>query len=293
LGVWYSDLALGGQKLNDLFKGDRSYIDASRVSIKGQDGVLFPLVNIKDFLDCLNQKLEIKLKAKDSGFAWAHCGEFGWPKKIYDQKWEKASPHGVEIPLTYDVFFQVFNDYIGHKMKREDIVLMYDASLSLFSGIQMRVGKGNAYSELAWGSIGWTSGASIGVAIANKHHQDKRVFVFVGDGGFQNCSTGPSSAVRDRLNTIYFVFQNNTYGIDQYLIDKQVIIDNSYPEYNRLPNWDFAKLSESYGGRGYNVGTVGKLIAALDDAMSLKHQPAMIAIQIPPTDIPKVLLPPK
>jgi len=274
-----------------LFKGDRSYIDASRVSIKGQDGVIYYVVNIKEYLDRLNHALLSKMKEKDHGFHWANCGEFGWPKKKYHDKWEKACDlPAVESKLSYDIFFDVFNNFLERHVKREDAILMYDASLSLFAGIQIRVGKGHAFSELAWGSIGWTSGASVGVGVANK---GKRVFVFVGDGGFQNCSTGPSSAVRDKLNPIYFVFQNNTYAIDQYLIDKQVIIDDTYPEYNRLPHWDFAKLCESYGGRGYNAHNVKDLLAALNDASGLKDVPAIIAVHIPPTDIPKVLFPPK
>jgi indolepyruvate decarboxylase len=165
---------------------------------------------------------------------------------------------------------------------------MYDASLGLFSGIDLRVDKGNAFSELIWGSIGWTSGASVGVAVA---HRDKRVIVFTGDGGFQNCSTGPSTAARDKLNPIYFIFQNNTYAIDQFLVNPTSIPKDEIPDYNRLQNWDYVKLAESFGCKGYLAKTVGELDHAVREAWKLKDKPAIVAVVIPSTDLPAVLRP--
>jgi len=285
LGIWYSDISLGKQTLYDFFKENRGYINANRMSITGQDGKIFNVVNIKEFLHLLNLKLGTQL----DHCSWSKEGIHGWPHKKFDEKWDKPTKIDPNTKLSYDIFFQAFKDYLLGNAKdipRDQVVLMYDASLSLFSGIQIPVGMGNAFSELSWGSIGWSSGASIGVAIANRK---KRVFVFVGDGGFQNCSTGPSSAVREKLNPIYFVFQNNTYAIDQYLINPNDIRNDAYPEYNRLPNWDYAKLMDSYGGSGFHAFTVKDLSHALDDAIKLTDKPALITVHIPPTDIPSVL----
>eukprot|EP00854_Cymbomonas_tetramitiformis_P006745 gene6745-8068_t len=84
-----------------------------------------------------------------------------------------------------------------------------------------------------YGSIGWSVGASLGMALACAEEQ-KRVVLLIGDGSFQMTAQELSTMIRYQTNPIIFLINNNGYTIEV---------------------WDYAKLVDVFNGEeGNGVG---------------------------------------
>lgn len=105
-----------------------------------------------------------------------------------------------------------------------------------------------------YSTMGFAAPASIGYAVAT----GKRPLVFVGDGSFQMTGQEICHCPRFKINPIYFVFNNGQWGMQQLF----------YPDarFNELVNWQYAKMAELWGGRGYVCNTCETLYKALEDA---------------------------
>jgi indolepyruvate decarboxylase len=100
-----------------------------------------------------------------------------------------------------------------------------------------------------------------------------------------------STLVRHQRPDIVFVFDNRLYAIEQFLIDTNFYQDTEKEAlfFNRLPYWDYVKLAEAFGGKGYTVETMAELDAALDATQMLTDVPALIAVKIDPRSLPPEL----
>lgn len=103
-------------------------------------------------------------------------------------------------------------------------------------------------------TMGFGTPAAIGYAITT----GKRPLVLLGDGGFQMTGQEMCHCPRYGINPIFIVFNNRRWGIEQHF----------YPTagFNELVNWQYAKLAELWGGRGYFCNTCEKLYKALEEA---------------------------
>ena len=177
-----------------------------------------------------------------------------------------------------------------HEFVNEHMYVLADTSLGLFPAAELLIPKpGRFIAQAGWLSIGYTVGAAVGVAL--QAGQGERVVVFAGDGGFQMIASAFSTLVRHQRPDIVFVFDNRLYGIEQFLIDANFYQDTKQAPlfFNRLPNWDYVKLAEAFGGKGYTVETMAELDAALDATQILADVPALIAVKIDPRSLPPEL----
>jgi indolepyruvate decarboxylase len=198
----------------------------------------------------------------------------------------------VAQPLTWKSFFARLRTFLTTEM-----IVLTDTSLAFFPSAELPISRQAGYlAQTAWLSIGYTNGATLGVAEAVP---DARPVALVGDGGFQMIPQAFSTLVRQHRPAVLFVLDNGLYGIEQYLVDQQFLppekqyFRNSLPEpsfFNALPKWDYVQLAEAFGGKGFAVGTDAELNDVLENQLPrLKDVPALVAVRLDPHDLPPTI----
>lgn len=193
--------------------------------------------------------------------------------------------------LTWDSFFLRMNSFLT-----SDMIALTDTSLALFPSAELPVNRRGGYlAQTAWLSIGYTCGAALGVALAEP---EARPVVFVGDGGFQMCPQSFSTLVKHTRNghaPIVFVMDNGLYGVEQFLIDEQILSDgerfyrDKAPEPSRfdvLEQWNYEKLGDAFHGQGFAVTTLAELESCLGALVELQV-PALVAVRFDPHNLPR------
>jgi len=144
-------------------------------------------------------------------------------------------------------------DRISSFLPNNSIVIA-ETGQSLFSAAETLMPKGATFiGQVFFGSIGYTLGATLGVAIAAR---DRPVVLFIGDGSFQVTCQDLSTMIRYKTTPTIFLLNN-----DGYLIER-VIEDNIY---NDIQMWKYHKLPEVFGssGKSFDVRTESDLDEAL------------------------------
>ena len=193
----------------------------------------------------------------------------------------KAEPDG---QVDYNNFFERMKTWVDDSM-----VLMADTSIALYSAAELPVSRRDGFiAQAAWNSIGYTPGGAVGVGYAAP---DKRAVVFCGDGGFQEIVQAVSDIVRSGHDAVVFVFNNALYGIEQAFVDPYYFVPDKDgkrhpPEpFDLLHAWDYAKLTEVFGGGwGAVVKTLTELDAALRKAKTNRGL-SLIDLRIPQDSI--------
>jgi indolepyruvate decarboxylase len=111
-----------------------------------------------------------------------------------------------------------------------------------------------------WGSIGWATGATLGIALADP---SRRTVLFTGEGSHQMSASDMGTMGRNGLKPIIFVLNNSGYMVERALeADPDWI-------YNDLAQWNYHALPAALGCQGWftaKVATLGELDAALAKA---------------------------
>jgi TPP-dependent 2-oxoacid decarboxylase len=159
-------------------------------------------------------------------------------------------------------------------MINSETSLLVETGDSWFNGQNMHLPKGSSYHvQMQYGSIGWSVGATLGVALASK--PDTRVIALIGDGSFQMTAQELSTMIRYQVNPIIFLMNNGGYTIEVELHDGP---------YNRIKDWDYAGLINVFNandgkGLGLKVRTAGDLTTAISKAIA--HQGGPVLIECP------------
>jgi acetolactate synthase-1/2/3 large subunit len=92
----------------------------------------------------------------------------------------------------------------------------------------------------------------------------RRVLAVCGDGGFMMNSQEMETAVRLRLNLVVLVIQDDAYGMIRW---KQAV--DGFSDWGlTFGNPDFVRYAESYGAKGWRVGSAGDLVPMLERAFT-------------------------
>lgn len=141
----------------------------------------------------------------------------------------------------------------------------------------MRLPDGVGYeSQLLWGSIGWGTPASMGVAMANT--KGRIVFV-TGDGSHQLTYNEVGVMGRYNPNLVIFVLNNGIYGVED-------VLSEMGHEYDDLAAVNYHKIPEAMGCTGWVTGKA-TTVAELDELISQVNQhngPAYIEVMIPASE---------
>jgi indolepyruvate decarboxylase len=188
-------------------------------------------------------------------------------------------------PVTYDRFFRRMNRWVDDGM-----ILMADTTIALYSAAELPVNVADGFiAQAAWNSIGYTTGACLGVGFADPA---RRPVVFTGDGGFQMVAQALSDVVRAKHGAIVFIFDNELYGIEQAFVNVKYFTQGEPAEdFDLLHGWDYARLTDVFhGGWSATVTTMKELDAALKQAKANTDTLSLITLKIPQKDITRQML---
>ncbi len=136
--------------------------------------------------------------------------------------------------------------------------------------------------QMLWGSIGWATGATFGVALADRN---RRTILITGEGSHQLTANEIGNMGRFHANPIIFVLNN-----DGYMVERALELNPDW-SYNDLAKWRYAELPHALGCTDWftaRVETLGELDAAMNAARASKSG-AYIEIIGERMDMPKGL----
>ncbi|SSD60789.1 probable Pyruvate decarboxylase [Saccharomycodes ludwigii] len=177
---------------------------------------------------------------------------------------------------------------VGDFLKEGDIVLA-ETGTSAF-GINQTHFPTNTYgiSQVLWGSIGFTVGATLGAAFAAQElDKSRRVILFVGDGSLQLTVQEISTMIRWGLTPYLFVLNNDGYTIEK-------LIHGPKAQYNNIQPWKHLKLLDTFGAKdseSLRVATTGEWNKLTKDAAFNKNDKIrLIEVMLPEFDAPSNLV---
>ena len=156
-------------------------------------------------------------------------------------------------PITAMNMYPRFRDFL----KPRDRIVLESGSMS--SGmVPLPLPEGaEAQLQPLWGSIGWATGATLGIALADR---SRRTVLFTGEGSHQMTATDIGTMGRNGLKPIIFVLNNSGYMVERALEENPDWV------YNDLAQWNYHALPAALGCQGWftaKVATLGELDAAL------------------------------
>jgi len=145
-----------------------------------------------------------------------------------------------ELKLTTNVMFH----HIQGMLTSETAVLA-ETGDSWFNGQKLKLPEGCSYEfQMQFGSIGWSVGASLGMACALKGQ--KRLISLIGDGSFQVTAQDVSTMIRFGMNNIIFLINNDGYAIEVEIHDGP---------YNNIKMWNYCAVIDAFSNGAGNVFT--------------------------------------
>ena len=149
------------------------------------------------------------------------------------------------------------------------------APMTLANDVQVQI-------QMLWGSIGWATGATFGIALADPN---RRTVLITGEGSHQLTANEIGNMGRYAAKPIIFVLNNDGYMVERALEP------NPDWSYNDLAKWRYADLPRALGCADWvtaRVETLGELDAAMKAARDSKSG-AYIEIIGGRMDMPKTL----
>jgi len=159
-----------------------------------------------------------------------------------------------EMKLTTNAMF-----YHIQRMLSSDTAILAETGDSWFNGQKLKLPEGCSYEfQMQFGSIGWSVGASLGMACALKGQ--KRLISLIGDGSFQVTAQDVSTMIRFGMNNVIFLINNDGYAIEVEIHDGP---------YNNIKMWNYCAVVEAFSNGAGNVftkkvHTEGDLLDALE-----------------------------
>ncbi|AQZ17981.1 hypothetical protein BZL39_N00120 [Zygosaccharomyces parabailii] len=177
---------------------------------------------------------------------------------------------------------------VGKFLQGGDIVIT-ETGTSAF-GINQAHFPDHTYgiSQVLWGSIGYTTGSTLGAAFAAEEiDPKKRVVLFIGDGSLQLTVQEISTMVRWGLKPYLFVLNNDGYTIER-------LIHGEKAQYNDIQPWKNLQLLPTFGATDYEthrVATVGEWEKLTTDAKFNENSKIrMVEIMLEVMDAPSSLV---
>jgi indolepyruvate decarboxylase len=163
-----------------------------------------------------------------------------------------AKPGGKpDDPITAAELYPRYRNFL----KPFDRIVLESGSST--SGIVPLPDGAEVHCQPLWGSIGWATGATLGVALADR---SRRTVLFTGEGSHQLTANDVGTMGRNGLKPVIFVLNN-----EGYMVERALEADPDWV-YNDLAPWNYHALPAALGCRGWftaRVTTLGELDAAL------------------------------
>ncbi|KAI9636386.1 thiamine diphosphate-binding protein [Dioszegia hungarica] len=219
------------------------------------------------------------------------------PKKAHGDSFaEKIKADRVEVPLSEPKGQEIKHDWFWGRMGkffRDDDIIITETGTSSFGLLNVPLPSKCTYvSQILWGAIGWSVGATLGcVLAAREQKRDRRTVLFVGDGSLQLTLQEIGTMLRRGLFPYLFVLNNDGYEIERQ-------IHGETAEYNDIQMYDHQVLLPFLAGKkiktphqSYEVHTPSELSALLDDPDFQKpDRLRLIEVYMPRGDAPAALV---
>jgi indolepyruvate decarboxylase len=156
-------------------------------------------------------------------------------------------------PITADALYPRYQEFLR---PNDHIIIESGTSTSGIAPLILPDGA-EIHFQTLWGSIGWATGATLGVALADR---SRRTVLFTGDGSHQLTALDVGTMGRNKLKPVIFVLNNQGYAIERALE-----YDPDW-EYNDLAQWNYHALPAALGCEDWftaKVATLGELDRAL------------------------------
>ncbi|KAJ2955156.1 hypothetical protein NQZ79_g8799 [Umbelopsis isabellina] len=177
-------------------------------------------------------------------------------------------------------------------------IIVAETGTSSFGAINMKSPKDAIFiTQVLWGSIGFSVGAAVGASVAGRK-QDRRVYLFVGDGSFQLTAQEVSVMLRLGLTPVIILLNNDGYTIEK-------LIHGDGRDYNEIPMWEYSKSLQYFGsgvkrnlesgiqskvGLEVKVETRKQLEEAMEKTKSQTDKIHFLEVCMPKMDAPRELL---
>ena len=126
------------------------------------------------------------------------------------------------------------------------------------------------FTSVTWLSIGYMLPATQGAALAQKELvasgdykglKSGRAILFIGDGSFQMTAQELSTIIREKLDIMIFLINNDGYTIER-------CIHGLKEGYNDIAPWKYLQLSEAFGAENGTYTASAKTYGELEKALS-------------------------
>ncbi|KAJ5773923.1 hypothetical protein N7457_008819 [Penicillium paradoxum] len=144
-------------------------------------------------------------------------------------------------PIAQDNFYRLVNPLF-----REGDIILTETGTAAHGGRNFKLpAKSRIFGAVTWLSIGFMLPATLGVALAqrelNKGTGSKsQTVLFTGDGSLQMTAQEISVMIREKLNIIIFIINNEGYTIER-------VIHGRKQAYNDVPFWRHAQALSYFG----------------------------------------------
>ncbi|TKY89645.1 hypothetical protein EX895_001430 [Sporisorium graminicola] len=213
-------------------------------------------------------------------------------------KFENVLPEDGEPTITQEWLWP----RMGQFFKEQDQVIV-ETGTSSFGMLEAKLPAQTRWvSQVLWGSIGWSVGATLGVALAARELQLGRTHLFVGDGSLQLTVQEIATMIKHGLTPYLFVLNNDGYEIERQIHGPQ-------RSYNDIPPYDHSLLLDFFGNNAfhsdaqshrkdpkpsskqyYRVASKSELDKLLrDDEFNKPHKIRLIEIVMQRGDAPRAL----
>lgn len=190
------------------------------------------------------------------------------------------SPSDPSTPLTQEWLWTRVSSWF-----REGDIIITETGTSAFGIVQSRFPNNTiGISQVLWGSIGFTVGATCGAVMAAQEvDPNKRVILFIGDGSLQLTVQEISTMCKWNTTPYLFVLNNDGYTIER-------LIHGETATYNDIQPWDNLGLLKVFNAseeESIRVSTTGEINALFnDDAFNVNSKIRLIEVMLPKMDAP-------
>jgi acetolactate synthase-1/2/3 large subunit len=147
-------------------------------------------------------------------------------------------------------------------LRREDIVLVDTGALKMWMARLFPPYEPNTcLISNGLSTMAWTLPGAIAAKIARP---DAHVLVATGDGAFMMNSQEIETALRERIPMVVLIWVDDDYGLIKWKMELELgqSMDTEFG------NPDFVAYAESFGARGYRIGSAAELLPTLQKALA-------------------------
>lgn len=166
---------------------------------------------------------------------------------------------------------------------REDDIIITETGTSAFGIVQSKFPNNTVgISQVLWGSIGYTVGATLGAVMAAEEiDPNKRVILFIGDGSLQLTVQEISTMVKWNTKPYLFVLNNEGYTIER-------LIHGANANYNDIQPWNNLAILPLFNAINYETFRISSVGEAEDlftnKEFAINDKIRMIEVMLPRMD---------